>query len=77
MTSSHSETVRTRLLPDQNPPRNPKTQKPSQFDSRRLAGAHHRQTTHQEKPKTGLQACVAWRYKASLPSGSSQEPKNT
>jgi len=28
-----------------------------------------------EKPRTTLQACVAWQYMASLPGGSSWEPR--
>jgi len=47
----------------------------NQTDSRRLAGVHHSQAVHQEKPKIGLQTCIAWRYRASQPSGSSWKPR--
>jgi len=44
--SNNQGKIKAPFLPVQNPPRTHKTEKSSQFDSRRLAVVHHRQTIH-------------------------------
>jgi len=53
MTSSHSQTIRTFLFPDQNHSRNPKHQKSSQIDSHLLPGVNHRQAIQTKPRKLG------------------------
>jgi len=47
--SIHRSFGGTTFSPDQNHSKTPKTPKPSQFHSCRLAVIHHRQAVHQEK----------------------------